>query len=146
MAYAEKRGKRWRARYKRPDGTWATASCDDAGRPFLSKQAAEDWGDDQESAIRRGTWLDPRAGDITLAEWAGRWWEGLDLAPSTMRNYRRHLDEHVLPEFGARALADIFRTDIDAWQKRERKAGYAPTCAPATAPPRRSSPTRWAPC
>ena len=31
MAYAEKRGKRWRARYLRPDGTIASAACDEAG-------------------------------------------------------------------------------------------------------------------
>src|SRR6266536_3544893 len=80
MAYAEKRGKRWRARYERPDGTLASASCDDAGRPFLTRRAAQDWAEDQETAIRQGRWLDPRAGEITLAEWAGQWWQGLDLA------------------------------------------------------------------
>lgn len=125
MAYAEKRGRRWRARYRRPDGTWATASCDDAGRPFPSRRAAEDWGDDQESAMRNDTWHDPRAGNMTFADWTERWWEGLDLAASTMRNYRRHLDEHLLPQFGGHALAGILRADIDAWGKRERGAGYA---------------------
>src|SRR5260370_390396 len=123
MAYAEKRGKRWRARYQRPDGTLASASCDDAGRPFLTRRAAQDWAEDQETAIRQGTWLDPRAGEITLAEWAGQWWQGLDLAASTMRNYRRHLDGHILPEFGSRPLRGIVRTDIDAWDKRQRQAG-----------------------
>src|SRR6266536_335965 len=123
MAYAEKRGKRWRARYERPDGTLASASCDDAGRPFLTRRAAQDWAEDQETAIRQGRWLDPRAGEITLAEWAGQWWQGLDLAASTMRNYRRHLDGHILPEFGSRPLGGIVRTDIDAWDKRQRQAG-----------------------
>jgi hypothetical protein len=42
MAHAEKRGKRWRVRYKRLDGTWASSSCDDAGNPFLTRRAAED--------------------------------------------------------------------------------------------------------
>src|SRR6266851_2300128 len=122
MGYAEKRGKRWRARYLRPDGTIASASCDDDGRPFLTKGAAHE-AEDQESAVRQGSWLDPRGGEMTLAEWAEQWWEGLDLAPSTMRNYRRHLDGHILPEFGGRALAAILRPGIDAWDKRLRAAG-----------------------
>jgi integrase len=123
LGYGEKRGKRWRARYERPDGTIGSASCDEAGNPFLTKRAAKDWADDQEAAIRRGTWHDPRAGEIKLAEWADQWWQGLNLAPSTMRNYRRHLDGHIIPEFGSRALGEIFRTDIDSWDKCLRAAG-----------------------
>lgn len=41
-----------------------------------------------------------------------------------MQNYRRHLEEHLLPEFEDKALAEIQRTDVDAWERKE-KALYA---------------------
>jgi integrase len=123
MGYAERRGKRWRARYLRPDGTIASAAGDDTGQPFRTQRAARDWAEDKEAAIRHGAWADPRAGEITLAAWAQQWYGGLDLAPSTMRNYRRHLDGHLLPAFGTRALAALSRAEIDRWDKRLRAAG-----------------------
>ncbi|SMF70358.1 Transcriptional regulators [Streptomyces sp. Amel2xC10] len=41
-----------------------------------------------------------------------------------MQNYRRHIEEHLLPNFEDKALAGILRTDVDLWQKRE-SAVYA---------------------
>jgi hypothetical protein len=37
-----------------------------------------------------------------------------------MQNYRRHIEEHLLPTFESKALADILAADIDVWQKHER--------------------------
>jgi hypothetical protein len=68
---------------------------------------------------------DPSAGRITFGVYASRWYAGQDLAPSTMQNYRRHLEEHLLPEFEGSALADIFARDVDAWERKERERGYA---------------------
>lgn len=51
MAYAQRHGKGWRARYKKPDGTWGSQSG------FETKAAAEGWGEDQESLIRRHLWI-----------------------------------------------------------------------------------------
>jgi hypothetical protein len=42
-----------------------------------------------------------------------------------MQNYRRHVEEHLLPAFEPMAVADIQSADVDAWEKRERAAGYA---------------------
>ncbi|KUH38427.1 hypothetical protein ATE80_13240, partial [Streptomyces kanasensis] len=56
MAYAEKRGtgkNPWRARYKKPDGSLGSEPG------FRTKRAAEEWGEDQEAAIRAGRWRDP---------------------------------------------------------------------------------------
>ncbi len=61
MAYAEKRlstakgskGKiSWRSRYKKPDGTWGSEPG------FPTKKTAENWGEEQEAAIRAGRWID----------------------------------------------------------------------------------------
>lgn len=56
MANAEKRGKAWRVRYQRPDGTRASEGG------FETKQAALNWGNDQEAQIRRDRWHDPARG------------------------------------------------------------------------------------
>jgi len=42
-----------------------------------------------------------------------------------MQNYRRHIEEHLLPAFEDRPIADILTTDISAWEKRERAVLYA---------------------
>jgi len=47
------------------------------------------------------------------------------LAASTMQNYRRHIEEHLLPAFEDKPIADILSTDINAWEKRERAVPYA---------------------
>src|SRR4051812_32478480 len=41
-----------------------------------------------------------------------------------MQNYKRHIEEHLLPEVEDKALAGILRTDVDLWEKKE-KAIYA---------------------
>ena len=56
----------------------------------------------------------------TFGEYANRWYAAQDLAASTMQNYKRHIEEHLLPDFEDNALAGIQRTDVDAWEKKER--------------------------
>jgi len=44
-----------------------------------------------------------------------------------MQNYRRHIEEHLLPAFETRPVSEIATTDVAAWEKGERAAGYAPS-------------------
>jgi integrase len=60
-----------------------------------------------------------------LGEYASRWYEAQDLAASTLQNYRRHIEEHLLPTFENMAIASISATDIAAWEKQERAVPYA---------------------
>lgn len=133
MAYTEEpRGARksWRVRYKRPDGTYASASADDAGNPFTTKTAALNWGRDQEAKIRGRSWRDPRNGGITLAEWITKWWPSVDVGLNTEIDYAWHIERHILPAFGEWALADLTTTDIAAWEIRIRTVdGFAPSTA-----------------
>ncbi|MET8985942.1 hypothetical protein ABZW49_10875 [Nonomuraea wenchangensis] len=116
MAYAEKRGDFWRARYKRADGTWASASFGDDGRPFTTREAAENYGDEQEADIRRNLWRDPRAGDITLTDWVNRWYPAQHLEETTLDAYRWHIEVHILPAFGEHTLRTLNALDIAAWE------------------------------
>ncbi len=126
MGFAEKRGDYWRGRYKIAPGRYGTVA-DANGRTirFPTKRKAEKAADEAEAKVRNGEWRDPSAGRITFGEYASRWYEAQDLAASTLQNYRRHIEEHLLPTFDQMALADILSADIDAWQKREKAAGYA---------------------
>ena len=67
---------------------------------------------------------EPELGQATFGEYANRWYKAQDLAASTMQNYKRHIEGHLLPDFEDKALADILRTDVDLWEKKER-AVYA---------------------
>jgi hypothetical protein len=75
MAYAEKRGNLWRARWRGPDGTLESMPG------FRRRKDAEGYGRDQEAAIRNHTYVDPRAGQITLTEWVNHWYPAQDLEP-----------------------------------------------------------------
>ncbi|MCX5123541.1 MULTISPECIES: LacI family DNA-binding transcriptional regulator [unclassified Streptomyces] len=125
MGYAEKRATYWRGRYKITEGKYGTVQ-DDTGAvvKFATKREAKQAADAAEVTVRRGDWRDPTLGHETFGEYASRWYDVQDLAASTMQNYRRHIEEHLLPEFGEQALAGILRTDVDRWEKAE-KAVYA---------------------
>jgi integrase len=126
MGFAEKRGSGsgtyYRGRYKIAPGKYGTLD-----QKFRTKREAKQAADAREAtaAIREQD-LEPGE-DVTFGMFASRWYAGLDLAPSTMVNYRRHLEEHLLPAFEHVLLngKDMTRTGIDGWEAAERAAGYA---------------------
>ncbi len=126
MGYAEKRADYWRGRYKLASGKYATVS-DEAGATlrFRSRRDAEQAANDKEATVRAGSWRNPAAGRITFGQYASPWYERQNLAASTMQNYRRRLEEHLLPAFESHELAAITANDVAAWEKRERAVPYA---------------------
>ncbi|MGP4115484.1 LacI family DNA-binding transcriptional regulator [Streptomyces sp. 4N509B] len=125
MGFAEKRGNYWRGRYKIAPGRYGTVS-DPTGAvvKFATKREAKQAADEEEANVRHGTWRAPALGRETFGEYANRWYAAQNLAASTMQNYKRHIEEHLLPTFADMALASVLRTDVDSWEKRE-KAVYA---------------------
>jgi integrase len=125
VGYAEKRAGYWRGRYKIEAGKYGTVA-DAAGAVvrFATKREAKQAADAEEVTVRRGQWRDPGLGQETFGEYASRWYEAQDLAASTMQNYKRHIEEHLLPDFEDKALAGILRADVELWEKKER-AAYA---------------------
>src|SRR5436190_6358826 len=126
MGFAEKRGDYWRGRYKTGPGRYATVQ-DSTGATvrFRTKREAERAANDAEANVRTGARPDPAAGRVKFGDYASRWYAGQDHAASTMQNYRRHIEEHLLPAFEVMAVGDITASDITVWEKRERAAGYA---------------------
>ncbi len=119
MAYAEKRGNLWRARWRAPDGTLESKPG------FTSRKDAENYGRDQEAAIRANTYVEPRAGRITLTEWVNRWYPALDLEPTTLRNYRYMIEVLILPAFGDRSLTSLTAEEIATWELQLAGRGYS---------------------
>ncbi|MER7275846.1 LacI family DNA-binding transcriptional regulator [Dactylosporangium sp. NPDC000244] len=122
MGYAEKRGAYWRARYKIEPGKYGTVQ-DSTGVKveFRTKREAKKAADEAEIKGRPTT----TPGRMRFGNWANVWYERQDLAASTMQNYRRHIEEHLLPTFEDRELGSISSADVNAWAKSERGAGYA---------------------
>ncbi|WP_338677554.1 LacI family DNA-binding transcriptional regulator [Streptomyces sp. SCSIO 30461] len=125
MGYGEKRGDWYRGRYWIAPGVLRTVvdANGDTVR-FTTKREAAKAANDHEAKVRDGSWRDPQAGRITFAEYVNEWYARQDLAASTMQNYRRHIEEHLLPEFAEKTLADIRSVDVAAWERKE-KAPYA---------------------
>jgi site-specific recombinase XerD len=126
VGYAERRGDYWRGRFKVRPGQYDTVK-DAAGGTvrFRTRRDAERAANDAEPKVRGRAWRDPSAGRATFGQYVSRWYAAQDLAASTMQNYRRHIEEHLLPTFEQMAVADILASHVTAWEKRERAAGYA---------------------
>lgn len=120
---------RWRnAPGKKPK--WPSTSLNpETGRPFKTETEAEKWGNEQEVKARLGLLDEPEPepvdDDITVNEWFARWWDGLDVGLRSRGNYAYLFRAHVLPEWGEWKLGDIKASDVNAWEQRMIKAGYA---------------------
>lgn len=121
MGYVEKRGRRYRARYRDPLGRLTSKS-------FTRKADAERFVREMEVDLDRGAWLDPRAGEMTLAEWVDEFLAlARRLSPTTLQTYRRDLNKYVLPRFGVYRTARLPADEIENWLNDEVAAGIAPS-------------------
>ncbi len=112
---------RWQAVYHH-DGRLVSAGS------FATKADAQARLSEIEVSVRRGNWVDPRAGRVTLRDYAHEWIEHRsDLAVRTVDLYQHVLDHHVVPELGARCLAELSPSEVRAWHARLARR------APATA-------------
>lgn len=131
MGYAENLGEYWRGRYKGQDGKYTTVK-DAYGTNirFRSRREAEKAANDAEAEVRKAKArnrkvLTTERRRMTFGQFASEWYAVQDLAMSTMQNYKRHIEEHLLPEFEHVPIADIAKADIAAWITKERERGYA---------------------
>lgn len=123
MASIEKRPNRpnpWLARYVGPDRKRISQS-------FKLKVEAERWLLSQQTNLLRGEWVDPRAGQVTFAEWA----EHVSgtrrgIAASTRARDESYLRSLILPTFGRLPLSAIKPELFDSWISGLVDAGKAP--------------------
>jgi len=140
VAYAKKRGKTWYVRWPLPERTAPTAAHPN-GRPkegyedgFATKTAALAFGRAQEAAIAAGTWIDPKQGKRTLADWWGEWFPVQRYRPNTRESYEQQWNKHIRPRWGSTPLAAIRPLDMDAWINALRDRYAASTVTVILAP------------
>lgn len=109
MSWIERRGTRYRVRYRNPDGTVGT----DSSHPTRALAELRSKQVDLDQAA--STYLDPARGRITLAEWVHIWEPGHLAGDAKMTAYRSHLRNHILPRFGATPLHKIDRQALKSF-------------------------------
>jgi hypothetical protein len=78
----------------------------------------------------RGSWTDPRRGEVTLGTYAAAWLaERAGLAPRSREIYASLLKVQIGPTFNAVALKDISPSDVRRWYA-ELSSGSSPSMAP----------------
>jgi integrase len=69
-----------------------------------------------EADLRRGAWIDPRAGNMTLQAYSREWLDQRnDLAFRTEELYSYLLERHILPSLGTATLIGLAPSKIRSW-------------------------------
>src|SRR5690349_11511567 len=119
MAYAEKvykvrNGQKtkqftWRSCYKKPDGSKGTEPG------FPTKRLAEEYGNQQEAAIRAGRWVDPALAQTQFGTWARQWMAAKSPRGRTVTTRWARLEAHILPRWEHTPIRSITWFDAEQW-------------------------------
>ncbi|MGW1997202.1 tyrosine-type recombinase/integrase [Embleya sp. NPDC001921] len=86
---------------------------------FEGLEDAKVWLKNASTDVRRGQFVDPRRGEITLQDYVdNHWWPSVRYPPSTREAVQYAVWGHVLPHLGAKFLNDIGTDEINAWVVR----------------------------
>lgn len=99
----------WQARYRDADGK-------QKARNFDTKKRADGFLDEVRTNVRKGTYLDPARGNITLATWWGEWWPSHKKGrPTTEARKLTSWRAHIEPKWGRRKLNSLTYMEIQDW-------------------------------
>jgi len=104
---------------EKPTGLWQATIRHPSGKRYSRsdplKRVVKEWADDEEAKIRRGEFIDPKAGKITLNDWWARWFATKRLEVATVDAYTSRWRNHIQPPFGSWPLASIQSWDVEKW-------------------------------
>ncbi|UUO03625.1 N-terminal phage integrase SAM-like domain-containing protein [Mycolicibacterium novocastrense] len=103
-------GLRWRARYVDDEGR-------EHAKSFARKIDAKRWLDGFTAAVVTGTYVDPKAGQVTFRDYAEAWRKMQVQRPSSQAHIETMLRRHAYPTLGDRPLSSILPSDVQAWVK-----------------------------
>lgn len=107
---------------KRDNGMWRARYRDAAGkehaRHFGRKVDAQRWIDEVTASVVTGQYVDPRAGKVTVREYAAQWQAAQVWRDKTARRVESAMRLHVLPTLGDRAVSSVRPTDVQGLVKR----------------------------
>ncbi|NEE03850.1 tyrosine-type recombinase/integrase [Phytoactinopolyspora halotolerans] len=111
---------KWRARYRDPAGK-------EHARHFDRKVDAQRWLDGVTTSLVTSTYVDPKLGGITVAEWAERWLTTkVNIAKSTVDRYQGIVATHISPIWGEAKIADVTHDGVQRWVSDLSAAGQSP--------------------
>lgn len=113
------RGKRYRVR-------WIDDTGQEQTRFFERKADADRFDANVRSDVSQGRYLDPRAGQITVAEYAKKWRRDLLTRESTDQLMERAFRLHIVPILGGQQMGQVRTSHLKGWVK-DRAAELAPT-------------------
>ena len=99
----------WRARYKKPDGTFGSESG------FPTKKTAEEWAEEQEAAIRAGRWIDPELSRKNFGVFAREFMKARKPRGNTVDTRWRMLETVILPKWEHLPLFAFNWFEVEAW-------------------------------
>lgn len=79
------------------------------------KKVVQEWASELESQLRRGDFIDPNAGKVTLTAWWVEWQTTRRVAKATAAKNETHWRVHVEPAFGSWPLSSIQSIDVEKW-------------------------------
>lgn len=108
--YDTAKGRRWRVRYRKPDGTQTDK------RGFKTKRDGEIYLATITTSKASGDYIDPARARVTVADLAPTWLDGKKvLKPSAFAQLPAAWRLHVEPVWGARTIAGIMPSEVQAW-------------------------------
>lgn len=108
--YETAKGIAWRVQYRSPDGKNRTK------QGFRTKTEAQAWSDKNAVAIHDQDWIDPNAGKTTVGTIGQEWLDmQTHLKISTYTLTKSTFDTHIMPRWGAVAIASIRPSQVQAW-------------------------------
>lgn len=120
-AYETASGKRYRVRYRKPDG----AQTDKRG--FKTKREGELFLASTTVSKASGDYLDPTQSRRTVATFADQWKRGrlAGLKPSSQNVMETAWRIHVEPRWGSRRVASIRSSEVEDWISELGRSGLA---------------------
>lgn len=105
---------------KLPSGKWRAQVRDPSGKKVYSpadplKTVVKRWALETEAAMSRGEWIDPKAGQLTVAAWRKRCVEAGTSAIATAKKNESAWRTHVEPKWGAWPIGSIKYMDCKEW-------------------------------
>jgi integrase len=109
---------RYQARY------WHLGKQVSADTTFSNKTDARAFLAGIETDLKRGTFVDPVAGRVTFAEYAGWWLDQRPVRQRTRETYESQLNR-LLPTFATHELSSITPAEVRTWHGRLSKSGLS---------------------
>jgi integrase len=109
-------GRRYKARFVGPEGN-------EVSRTFADGQLriAKEWLSQQQVDKAMGTFIDPRAGKVTVGSFAAGWLADLDVDEMSREHMEMRFRARILPDLGRLEVAAVTPSVLRGWDRRLRE-------------------------